>query len=198
MKERKSALIVVDAQKIYTDPESEMFCQDAEETIQRINKLVQWYQTNNQMIVYVRHQHKVDGSDLGRLFDFLDDPVEDFNFKEGSVEVEYDDNLLRSDNVIEIVKTRYSSFIGTDLDKLLRSEQIEKVVICGFMTNFCCESTARSGHDLDYYVDFVLDSTGTPGTENMAENEIRVAVGEFLSEGFARVSSTDEWLAEKS
>ena len=62
------------------------------------------------------------------------------------------------------------------------------------MTNFCCESTARDALDLDYYVDFVVDATGTPGTDNYDEEEIRIIVGELLSAGFANVYSTKNYL----
>ena len=37
------------------------------------------------------------------------------------------------------------------------------------MTNFCCESTARYAHDVDFHVDFISDATGTPGTDNLSE-----------------------------
>ena len=61
------------------------------------------------------------------------------------------------------------------------------------MTNFCCESTARHAHNLDYYVDFVLDATGNPGTESMNEDAVRKAVGDFMRGGFARVLSASDY-----
>ena len=194
MKNRKSALIVVDAQKIYTNPNSELYCQDSVDTISRINRLIDWFESKNALIIFVRHIHKADGSDLGRMFDYLDEPFEDFNFKEETEEVEYDNNLHMPSNAEQIVKTRYSSFANTNLDAILKHQGIERIVVCGFMTNFCCESTARSAHDNDYFVDFVLDATGTPGTENFNEADVRTAVGDFLASGFARVMSTVEWI----
>ena len=192
----KTGLLVVDAQKIYTDQDSELFCEDSEATISRINKLINKFQNANLTIYYVRHVHKVDGSDIGHLFDFDGESEDDFNFKEGSEEVEYDDRLARIESAKEIIKTRYSAFIGTNLDQELKKEGIERVVICGFMTNFCCESTARNALDLDYYVDFVLDATGTPGTENMNEVEVRKTVGAFMESGFARVISVNDLVTQ--
>jgi ureidoacrylate peracid hydrolase len=66
------------------------------------------------------------------------------------------------------------------------------------MTNFCCDSTARAAHDLDYYVDFVLDATGTPGTENMDEAAVRQAEADFLRAGIARVVTTEEFLSKSN
>lgn len=191
-----SALLVVDAQKVYTDPESELYCQDAASTIKRINSLIEKFKQKKAPIFLIRYIHKQDGSDLGRMFDYSGEPEEDFNFKEGSEEVEYDNNLIRPKGAVEIIKTRYSAFAGTDLGKKLDKLGVERVVICGFMTNFCCESTARTAHDNDYFVNFIVDATGTPGTETMDEEEIRKIVGEFMEAGFACVMSTEDYLKQ--
>ena len=190
----KKALLVIDPQRIYTDPESEMFCNDSVETINRINSLLKHAETSQQLIILIRHVHKRDGSDLGRLFDFSGEAEDDFNFKEGSDEVEYDKRLTRPSTAIEITKNRYSAFTCSALAKILEEYKIEKAVICGFMTNFCCESTARDALDRDYYVDFIADATGTPGTDNYGEEEIREIVSDLLAAGFANVYVTQDYL----
>lgn len=188
----KNALLIIDVQKIYTVSESEMYCKDAQETVSKINKLIE--NNNDSEVIYIRHIHKEDGSDLGRMYDYYEEGVDEFEFVEGTDEVEYDDNLKVLDNCKHIVKTRYSAFQGTDLELYLKGKGIDKVIICGFMTNFCCESTARDAHDKDYYVDFVIDATGTPGTDNYDQDEIRKVVGELLDEGFARVMTVEDLL----
>ena len=40
------------------------------------------------------------------------------------------------------------------------------VVICGLMTSFCCETTARDAHGRDYEVLFVADATEGPDLED--------------------------------
>lgn len=190
----KTALIVVDVQKIYTDPNSELHCKDAKATVDRINTIIASFERKKDPIFLIRHIHKADGSDLGRMFDFTGVPEEDFNFKEGTEEVKYDDRLIVPKRNIEIIKSRYSAFVGTALHDKLREAGIDTVVIVGFMTNFCCESTSRDAHDLDYFVDFIADATGTPGLESMNERQIRKAVGEFLEAGFARVVTTKKYL----
>lgn len=193
----KEALIVLDAQKIYTDTESEMYCEGADTTIDNINKLIMLMESDGQPIIMVRHIHKVDGSDLGRLFDFDGEPEDDFTFKEGEVEVEYDDKLILPQESIEIVKNRYSAFAGTKLGDILNKNKVAKVIVCGFMTNFCCESTARDALDQDFYVDFILDATGTPGTEEYDQSKTKEVVSELLGAGFARMLSTKQYLDEK-
>jgi ureidoacrylate peracid hydrolase len=191
------ALLVVDVQKIYTNPDSEMYCDNAKATVKKINNLIEGFNHTKEPIIFVRHTHSADGSDLGRMFDYTGEAEEDFNFKAGTEEVEYDDNLLKPENPGEVVKHRYSAFIGTDLDKRLKKAGVDTVVVCGFMTNFCCESTARGAHDRDYFVDFVVDATGTPGTDHLDQKEIRKVVAELLEAGFARVKTTKEFLEEK-
>jgi nicotinamidase-related amidase len=127
------------------------------------------------------------------MFDFAG-PVEDFNFKGGTKEVEFSEGLERPKNAVELVKKRYSAFAGTDLDQTLKKIDAGRVVICGFMTNFCCDSTARDAHDLDYFVDFITDATGTPGTAHMNQGKIREVVASLLGEGYAEVFSTKDYL----
>lgn len=190
MKE-KSALLVIDVQKVYTEPNSELYCPDSRSTLLRINKLIKSWEKKRLPIYFIRHVHKSSGSDLGRMFDFAG-PAGNFNFKEGSDEVAYDERLYRPKGFVEIIKNRYSSFVGTGLEAKLKKARVTTVAITGFMTNFCCESAARDAHDRDYFVDFILDATGTPGSETMNEKQVRKIVGEFLGMGFARIRKTEE------
>ena len=193
----KTLLLVVDVQNIYTEKGSAMYCDQAQQTLSNINNLVHKFEQDGNPILLVRHIHKADGSDLGRMFDFAG-PVESFNFKEGTKEVEFSEGLKRPGRASELVKTRYSAFVGTGLDQTLKKSGIARIVICGFMTNFCCDSTARDAHDLDYFVDFVVDATGTPGTAQMDQAKIREVVAALLSEGYAEVFSTEDYLEKLS
>jgi ureidoacrylate peracid hydrolase len=59
-----------------------------------------------------------------------------------------------------VTKHRYSAFIGTDLDLILRSKGIETLLFSGTVTNVCVETTARDGFNLDYNVILVEDCCG--------------------------------------
>ena len=190
----KQALLVIDVQKIYTSKSSELFCKDADKTVARINKLIDAFESKRAPIVYVRHQHKKDRSDIGHLFNFDGGEVEEVNFLDGSEGVKYDGRLRLVSNCVEIVKTRYSAFAGTELAAKLRNLGVDKVAVTGFMTNFCCESTARSAFDLDFLVDVIIDATGTPGTDNYNQAKVRKESAEILSAGFARVFTTEKYL----
>ena len=60
-----------------------------------------------------------------------------------------------------IVKHRYSAFIGTELDPLLRAQGVENLVFTGITSNVCVESTARDAYMHDYHVLVVADLTAT-------------------------------------
>jgi nicotinamidase-related amidase len=192
----KSALLVVDVQNIYTEREGALFCKDSVATVNRINQLIETFEKQRLPIIYVRHQHKKNGSDTGRLFDYEaeGEGEEKFNFVEGTHEVAYSSQLRLVTPRQDVVKNRYSAFKNTNLHELLKRAKVTRLAICGFMTNFCCESTAREALDLDYYVDFIVDATGTPGTEHLSENKVRSAVAEILEAGFARVFDTKDYL----
>jgi ureidoacrylate peracid hydrolase len=57
-----------------------------------------------------------------------------------------------SDRELVVDKHRYSAFIGTRLDLLLRSHGIRTLVVCGVATSGCVESTIRDGFMLDHHV----------------------------------------------
>lgn len=59
-----------------------------------------------------------------------------------------------------IDKHRYSAFMGTRLDQVLRSNGVQTVVVCGVATSGCVESTIRDAFMLDYYVVIASDACG--------------------------------------
>lgn len=187
----KRALLVIDVQKIYSLESSPYYVENSDIVVNNINRLIKAFRDQDDMVVYIRHEHIPDGTDSGRMFDFTGEN-EGVEFQRDSVEVEFIDELCIGKDAIIITKTRYDAFLYTGLDELLKKNNIEKVVICGFMTNFCCESTARHAHDIDYYVDFVADAMGTPGTEQLSPEETAKATIATIESGFAVVVNTDD------
>ncbi|MPZ51867.1 MAG: isochorismatase family protein [Acidimicrobiia bacterium] len=66
---------------------------------------------------------------------------------------------------IVIKKHRYSAFVGTELDLILRSRGIESLVMTGVATNVCVESTARDAFMRDYHVVLASDCCATYSEE---------------------------------
>ena len=66
-----------------------------------------------------------------------------------------------------VLKRRYSAFIpGTsDLEPMLRTRNIDTILIAGTLTNVCCESTARDAMMLDFRTIMLSDACATTSPE---------------------------------
>lgn len=60
-----------------------------------------------------------------------------------------------------VTKHRYSAFIDTELNAVLRALNVQTLILTGVFTEVCVESTARDGYFLDYYIVIVSDCCGT-------------------------------------
>jgi nicotinamidase-related amidase len=91
------------------------------------------------------------------------------------------------------------SFTNTDLEAFLRSREVDTVVISGYMTQMCCDTTARQAAHMGLGVEFLSDATGTLDFDNeagrIAAEELHRSVLVTQQSAFARVVSTEEWLA---
>ena len=189
-----TALLVIDVQNVYALPDSPLCVPEFDVSLRRINRLVEGFEAAGMPVIYVRHVHRADGRDAGRMFDFsgVAEPV---GFLEGSAEAEYVPGLKIVPGGLHITKHRYSCFEGTELEAILRSLGVKTLAICGYMTNFCCETTARAAHDKDYFVDFIADATGAPDLgEEYRQPAIIQAVCATLAAGFARIHQMQEYL----
>ncbi len=69
-------------------------------------------------------------------------------------------------------KRGLDTFASTNLDFILRSKGIRTIVLGGFLTNCCVESTMRTGYENGYRVITVTDCTAATSPEEH-ENAIR-------------------------
>ena len=190
------ALLLIDVQKVYTTPGSPLFVMGHEKAIANMNRLARAFAAAGETIIYVGHEHKKDGSDFGRMFDYLGTPAEP-GFVKGTPDVDYDSAISIASPAFHIIKQRYSCFPATDLADILRENRVDTVVVTGFMTNYCCETTARQAHDMDFFVDFIMDATGCPDlSAEVTQEKIKSVVAASLQGGFARVRTTEQFLED--
>lgn len=64
-----------------------------------------------------------------------------------------------------VKKFRWSAFVNTNLDRILRSNNIKSLVITGVVTEGCVESTVRDASFHDYYVVVVRDCVASTDKE---------------------------------
>ncbi|KAH8897500.1 isochorismatase hydrolase [Thozetella sp. PMI_491] len=78
-------------------------------------------------------------------------------FVEGSPFTEFPPEVVPVEGDAIVVKRRNSSFAGTDLEVLLRSQGIEHILLLGVMTSGVVLSTVRQAADLDYQITVIED-----------------------------------------
>ncbi len=199
LKPDHSALLVIDPQEEYFDPTGPAYFPESSERLGNINSLIESFGARQAPVIYIRHAHRPTGVDVGRMGDFAAEDEED-SFLEGTPRVAFHRGLLVGEGPTVITKTRYDSFRGTDLEGILRTLGITTVVIAGYMTSFCCDTTARAAQTREYETVFVADAVGGPDLVRLDGSPYPSAqvlddVASALAAGFAEVVTTQEVLA---
>jgi ureidoacrylate peracid hydrolase len=95
-----------------------------------------------------------------------------------------------SEDIIIEGKRGLDTFASTNLDFILRSRRIETLVVAGFLTNCCVESTARTGYEKGFSVVALSDCAAT-----LSEEEQHFTFEKNLPM-FARILTHTEFLSE--
>ena len=99
----------------------------------------------------------------------------------------------------QIEKSLPGSFTNTELEQWLKDREIDTITICGYMTQMCCDTTARQGLHLGFSVEFLSDATGTIDIANYAgkitAEELHNAILITQAMRFSRVLNTDKWIS---
>ena len=169
---KKAALLVLDAQKYFFSKDSHAFIPSSQAIIPNILNLIDYFYLNERPIYFSKHinDHKNAGMMAVWWEDLLVSSLDTANLIE---EIEIGKGVV-------IQKERYDAFWKTSLNKMLKRDGIEQVVICGVMTHICCETTARSAFIHDYQVFFTIDGTAT------YTEDLHMASLLNLSHGFAK------------
>ncbi|WP_211092973.1 cysteine hydrolase family protein [Chitinophaga polysaccharea] len=87
-----------------------------------------------------------------------------------------------------VAKKRYSAFAGSDLDTVLKAQQVERLVLAGYSTSGVVLSTLREAGDKDYQLTVLSDGCGDTDAEVHQLLMTKVFVRQ------AEVTTIDEWL----
>lgn len=179
----KRALLVIDVQYEYFT--GELPVTYPENSFVPILKAVDAANNNKIPVILVKHTS-------------LD--KDDTSFVEGSKQWQIHQELLSREHTQIVDKHLPGSFTDTGLEDLLRKLEIDTVVICGYMTQMCCDTTARQAFHLGFSVEFLSDATGTldfssPAGNATAEQIHRVTLVTQATM-FSKVMSSDEWIRQ--
>jgi nicotinamidase-related amidase len=97
--------------------------------------------------------------------------------------------LAPLESELVVVKKRVGAFVGSDLDLLLSSQGIERLVVGGVATSGVVLSTVRAAADLDYRITVLADCCTDP------EPDVHRILTERVFTMSGSVTTSQEWIA---
>ncbi|MEL9915081.1 MAG: cysteine hydrolase family protein [Thermoplasmatales archaeon] len=176
---RESALVVIDVQEAWSDPALGNRNNPNAEKV--ISYLIANFRVKGGKLVHVRHHSRNPNSP----------------FIPGKKSFEFKEEAKPLEGEIVITKRVNSAFIGTDLEKILREKESDKIFYVGLTTDHCVSTTARMSGNMgfeSYVIEdacATFDRYGISGEIIPAEEVHRVNLASINGE-FANVISSSQ------
>ncbi len=162
----KTALIIIDAQISFCSEEGDLVkkynldTSRIEKSVPYLNSFIEYCRKNRVKVIWVRQELRKDKMYQNQSARLLDECGEVWYDRPDTRDSEWHDTIIRpSDGEPIITKYSYCGFKDTDLDLQLRAGGISSVLITGYTTGVCVETTARSAYLHGYNVAVVSDCT---------------------------------------
>lgn len=139
---KQSALVMIDCQNTYR--QGLMQLTGVEVAILEARKLLQKARALKVPVIHIRH-------DAGPGTPY------DVSAEIGAI----CDEVAPITGEMVITKNYPNSFMATELDQQLKNLGVKNIVLAGFMTHMCINSTAHGGFNLGYNVTVVASATAT-------------------------------------
>lgn len=162
------------------------------ERLARARALVEAARAADIPIIFFQEVHRRSGVDFGRELD----GTEGVHCLDGAPGTALEPTLLPRDDdgrEFHIVKRRYSGFIGTEFEIVLRGLGVSTLILIGGLTDVCVHYTFADAHQRDFYVRVVQDCVGG---SSQARHDASLDAMEYLQTGARR--NTDEVIASFS
>jgi nicotinamidase-related amidase len=177
----RSAVLVIDVVRDFTDPNGKVPHADAAKIVPVIDHLVDEARAHGALIIWVIDSHRPGKADW-ELQNVRD------HCTAGTPGVELAPPLEPAESDYVITKRRYSAFVGTDLDLILRDNHIDTLFLTGTKTNVCIRATAQDAFEHNYRVIVPRDCVSTD------KPHLHEANLEDIGKYMGRVVSADEAL----
>lgn len=145
-----TALIVIDVQEEYFSGKLPIVSSDRMESLRRIGETMETATSAGIPVIVVRHTSKPGAG------------VFDPDLPTWALRPEIADRPR--DGLVD--KRLPGAFTGTDLEAVLRDAGADRVTIAGYMTNVCCDTTARQALHLGLGAELLADAVGTADMPN--------------------------------
>ncbi|MCE2026751.1 cysteine hydrolase family protein [Sessilibacter corallicola] len=137
-----SALIIIDAQNTYR--EGVMKLDGVEGALKECRILLEKFRASGRPVYHIQH-------DAGEGSPY------DVNAPIGQIA----DVVAPIEGEPVIVKNYPSSFVGTELEAMLKKADVKNLILTGFMSHMCVNSTARNAFSLGFNPTVVASATAT-------------------------------------
>jgi nicotinamidase-related amidase len=177
-------LVVVDMQRGGDMPAEEVgiaHMSGHPERVELAEKLLAAARAAGVPVVFFQEVHRPSGVDFGRELD----GTEGVHCVEGRPGTDLEPSLRPLSDEFHIVKRRYSGFIGTDFEIVLRGLRASTLILVGGLTDVCVHYTFADAHQRDYYVRVVTDCVGG---SSQYRHDAALDAMEYLQTGALRTS----------
>jgi ureidoacrylate peracid hydrolase len=187
---RLAALVVVDVQNDFVSPKGSAAKrgEDVSASVAMVPNLIRLIDEGRRVgltIVYIRTTHS-DWTDTPSWI-YRSSQKSGLNTcREGTWGAELYEGISPLPSERVVIKHRYSAFINTDLNTVLKARGIQSVLVCGVATNVCVETTARDAYMFDYYVTMIDDCSAA------YESKLHMGTLENMRRHFGLVASSNE------
>ncbi len=176
---RNPALVVIDVQYDFTDPKAPVSCPacsvkgGTKQVIKNIKKVVDAARKANIPIIFTKESHNPDFSDYGS--ELL------------SVELSHTLSGTKAEKVVDVFKVerdmkgvapgylarpaeyfehkrRYNIFFRTNIEHILKTYDIDSIIVTGVATNVCVLFSSQGAHERDYVFRVIRECTA--GTDD--------------------------------
>ncbi|ROW09389.1 hypothetical protein VMCG_02332 [Cytospora schulzeri] len=159
----KTALLVIDMQNYFSPMTTT--------ALPNIKKLISSFQSTSAPIVFTQHGHsREELTQVPSPNQLVRKWGPEGSIARGSKDWELQDDIKEflpmSDSSAVIWpklvdKNTYDAFINTNLAQVLDEAEVERAIVCGVMTDCCCDTTARSAFNRGYETWLVSDACGS-------------------------------------
>ena len=152
------------------------------ERVRRAEQLLAAARAAGVPVVFFQEVHRPSGIDFGRELD----GTEGVHCVEGRPGTDLEPSLRPRTGEFHIVKRRYSGFIGTDFEIVLRGLGASTLILIGGLTDVCVHYTFADAHQRDYYVRVVSDCVGG---SSQYRHDAALDAMEYLQTGAVRTTA---------
>jgi nicotinamidase-related amidase len=199
MSSEPQALIVVDMQNDFVLPGAAACVAGAYATLPRIREALTFWRRLSWPVIYLYREYRRDGSDIeeSRLESFLRGKRFCLPGSDGAKIVE---SIAPQPSDYQVMKNRFSGFMDTELDFILRRKHVESIVVCGTQYPCCVRATLVDGICYGYDTTCLTDATSAANEDVAAANvrDLRdmgircIRVDEFIDTVCGQLRSSDQ------